>query len=164
MMSRALPPDVSGFDQKAELSADERDALTALGSNLYRRRGHESVSSQWTKIQRLLVPLDAARCMLWRQPTSFPQRRAAIDAVGIVLLQSLEEGTAYWGWPEETWARFIGTGWHAFKKRWPKWLDASVRSDVTAYAYLLCKFDAFHCIGGFNRLALADRVFGREAM
>ena len=38
------------------------------------------------------------------------------------------------------------------------------RPYVAAYGYLLCGFDALHRLGPFNRLALASRVFGREAM
>ena len=43
-------------------------------------------------------------------------------------------------------------------------MDQTVRPDVVAYSYFLCGFDAFHRLDSFNRLALAWRVFGRQAV
>ena len=60
--------------------------------------------------------------------------------------------------------RLIGADRHAFARPWPDWVDQTVRPYVAAYGYLLCGFDALHRLGSFNRLALAWRVFGREAM
>jgi hypothetical protein len=81
-----------------------------------------------------------------------------------VLSRCAEEGTPYWGWPEEAWVRLIGQDRHAFNRPWPGWVDQTVRPYVAAYGYLLCGFDAFHRLGSFNRLALVWRVFGREAV
>jgi hypothetical protein len=81
-----------------------------------------------------------------------------------VLRRCAEEGTTYWGWPEEEWVRLIGEDRSAFGRPWPGWVDQTVRPDVAAYGYLLCGFDAFHRLGSFNRLALAWRVFGRAAV
>ena len=119
--------------------------------------------SEWGAVGRLLAPLDAARLALHRPDTAL-HRRSALDAVGLVLPRCAEEGAAYWGWPEEAWVRLIGQDRHAFARPWPGWVDQTVRPYVAAYGYLLCGFDAFHRLGSFNRLALAWRVFGREAM
>jgi integrase len=163
-----MPPapllDISGFDQTPELSAAEQGALTSLGWHLRRHRSHDATLPEWNIIRRLLLPLDAARFSL-RKPTDTPQqRRAELDAIGCILLHCEAEGTTYWGWCKEDWAQLVGDDWRTFKKPWSTWVDVSVRADVFAYGYMICGFDAFHRIGGFNRLTLADRVFGREAL
>jgi integrase len=155
--------DVSGFDRSPALSPDEQEALASLGWHLRRRRSHDPTLSGWTAIGRLLAPLDAARLALHRPDTAL-HRRSALDAVGLVLSRCAEEGAAYWGWPGEAWVRLIGEDRHAFERPWPGWLDQTVRPYVAAYGYLLCGFAAFHQLGPFNRLALAERIFGREAI
>ena len=155
--------DISGFDRIPVLSCDEREALTSLGWQLRRRRGYDQTLPQWDVIRRLLVPLDAAKLALHRPDTAL-HRRSALDAAGLVLSRCAEEGAAFWSWPEETWVRLIGPNRHAFARPWPDWIDQTVRPYVAAYGYLLCGFDALHRLGSFNRLALAWRVFGREAI
>ncbi|MFC0438026.1 hypothetical protein [Kutzneria buriramensis] len=51
-----------------------------------------------------------------------------------------------------------------FERPWPGWIDGTVRPYVAAYAYLLGGFAAFDQLGGFNRLALTWRVFGKDAV
>ena len=113
---------------------------------------------EWDVIGRLLAPLDVARSALCDRPDAPLHRRSAKDAVGLVLRRCLEEGTAFWGWSEDTWVGLIGEDRHAFARPWPGWVDQTVRPDVVAYSYFLCGFDAFHRLGSFNRLALAWRV------
>ena len=156
--------DVTRFDRTAALSQSEWDALTSLGWQLRRRRSHDAELPEWDVIGRLLVPLDAARSALCDRPDTPLHRRSAKDAVGLVLRRCAEEGTAFWGWSEDAWVRLIGEDRHAFAQPWPGWVDQTVRPDVVAYGYFLCGFDAFYRLGSFNRLALAWRVFGREAM
>ena len=156
--------DVTGFDRTAALSQSERDALTTLGWQLRRRRSHDAELPEWDVIGRLLAPLDAARSELRDRPDTPLHRRSAKDAVGLVLRRCAEEGTTFWGWSDDAWVKLIGEDRHAFARPWPGWVDQTVRPDVVAYGYLLCGFDAFHRLGSFNRLALAWRVFGHEAV
>ena len=156
--------DVSGFDRTPALSPGEREALAFLGWHLRRRRSHDPALPQWRDIHRLLAPLDAARLAMRDQPDTPLHRRSSLDAVGLVLSRCAEEGTAFWGWPEEAWVRLIGEDRHAFERPWPGWLDQTVRPYVAAYGYLLCGFSAFHRLGAFNRIALVERLFGREAV
>src|SRR4051812_6403444 len=160
------PPllDVAPFDRTPVLSRGERAALAALGWQLRRRRSHNATLPEWGAIGRLLAPLDAARLALRDRRDTPLHRRSSKDAVGLVLRRCAEEGTTYWGWPEEEWVRLIGEDRSAFGRPWPGWVDQTVRPDVAAYGYLLCGFDAFHRLGSFNRLALAWRVFGRAAV
>ena len=163
MITSAPLLDVSGFDRSPALSSDEREALASLDWQLRRRRSYDPTLPQWGAVIRLLAPLDAARLAVHRPDTAL-HRRSALDAAGLVLARCAEEGAAYWGWPDEAWVRLIGQNRHAFARPWPDWVDQTVRPYVAAYAYLLCGFDALHCLGSFNRLALAWRVFGREAV
>src|SRR6202789_1561587 len=163
MMTSPVPfLDVAGFDRTAALSQSERDALTSLGWQLRRRRSHDAELPEWKVIGRLLAPLDAARSTLCDLPDTPLHRRSAKDAVGLVLHRCAEEGTAFWGWSEDAWVKLIGEDHHAFARPWPGWVDQTVRPYVVAYGYFLCSFDV-HRLGSFNRLALAWRVFGREA-
>ena len=156
--------DVSGFDATPALSPGEREALTSLGWHLRRRRSYDPALPQWQDIHRLLAPLDAARLAMRDQPDTPLHRRSSLDATGLVLSRCAEEGTAFWGWPEEAWVRLIGEDRHAFERPWPGWLDQTVGPYVAAYGYLLCGFGAFHRLGAFNRIALVERVFGCEAV
>ena len=164
MSTRAPLLDISGFDRTPALSLGEREALASLGWNLRRRRSYDPALPQGQDIQRLLAPLDAARLAMRDQPDIPLHRRSSLDAVGLVLSRCAEEGAAFWGWPEEAWVRLIGEDRHAFERPWPGWLDQTVRPYVAAYGYLLCGFSAFHRLGAFNRIALVERVFGREAV
>lgn len=155
--------DASGFDRTPTLSPDEREALACLGWQLRRRRCHDPALPQWSTVGRLLAPLDAARLALHRPGTAL-HRRSSLDGIGLVLSRCAEEGAAYWGWPEEAWVRLIGEDHLAFARPWPGWVDATVRPYVAAYGHLLCGFDALHRLGAFNRVALAERVFGRDAI
>ena len=137
--------------------------MASLGWQLRRRRGYDQKLSEWGLVGRLLAPLDAANVFMHRPDTAL-HRRSALDAAGLVLSRCAKEDAAYWGWPEEAWVRLIGQDRHAFARPWPDWVDQTARPYVAAYGYLLCGFDALHRLGSFNRLALAWRVFGREAM
>ena len=164
MSTRAALLDISGFDRTPVLSPNEREALTSLGWQLRRCRNDDPMLQEWDAVARLLVPLDAARRALRDCPDTPLHRRSGKDAVALVLRRCAEEGIAYWGWPEEAWVRLIGEDQPSFGRPWPGWVDQTVRPDVAAYSYLLCGFDAFHRLGSFNRLALACRVFGRQAL
>lgn len=93
----STPPllDVSGFDRTPALLPGEREALASLGWQLRRRRSYDPALSRWQDIQRLLVPLDAARLALRDRPDILLHRRSGLDAVGLVLFRSAEEGIAY---------------------------------------------------------------------
>lgn len=159
---RNLQPmlNLAGFDRTPAFAAGERAALSALHWDLRRRRSHNAERLEWAHVDRLLIPLDAARLSLHIPDTQL-HRRSSKDAAGLVLYRCAEEGATYWGWDEDDWVRLIGEDRHAFARRWPGWVDQTVRPYVAAYGYLLCGFDSFHRLGSFSRIALVQRVFGR---
>ena len=156
--------DISGFDQSPTLSADEREALMSLGWHLRRHRSHDAALPEWDKIQRLLAPLDAARLMLRKPLDTQQQRRAAMDAVGFVLLRCVEEVRPIGVGPRRAGGGSSArTGGRSADPGRTGWTHRRAPISIQD-GYLLCGFNAFHCLGGFNRLALAYRLFGREAV
>ena len=157
------PVNLAGYDRRPDLTKTELEALRRLGLNLRRRRCYDREHPGWPVISRLLRPLDDARAALWCPDTPH-HRRAITDAIGLVLLRCAEENTSYWAWSEQDWLRLIGVSVAEFEHPWPGWIDGTVRPYVAAYAYLLSGFTSFDQLGGFNRLALSWRVFGKDAV
>ncbi len=159
----AWPVDTVCYDRRPDLSSAERDALTQLGMNVRRRRGYDRDAPQWRVIARLLRPLDDARAAMWC-PDSRYYQRAITDAIGLILLRCAEDGTSYWGWSAQDWARLIGSGAREFERSWPGWVDGTIRPYITAYAYLLAEFTSFQMLGHMDKLPLAWRVFGKDTV
>jgi len=157
------PLDLARYNRRPTLSGIERGALQRLGNDLRRRRGHDRQAPEWGTIARLLRPLDDARAALWC-PESRYYQRAITDAVGLVLMRCAEEGTAYWGWSDQDWARLIGKSVTEFEQPWPGWIDGTVRPYVVSYAFLLAGFTAFHELGNIDKLPLAWRIFGQDTV
>ncbi len=155
------PVDTVCYHGRPDLSSAERDALTQLGMNVRRRRGYDRDASQWRVIARLLRPLDDARAAMWCPDFRYYQR-AITDAIGLILLRCTEDGTSYWGWSTQDWARLIGSGAREFERSWPGWVDGTIRPYITAYAYLLAEFTSLQMLGHMDKLPLAWRVFGKD--
>ena len=157
----AWPLNMARYDRRPELTGREREALRRLGTNVRRRRGYDRDPPEWQAVGRLLQPLDDARGALW-YPAAPRHRRGATDAIGVVLLRCAEDGSTYWAWSDEEWARLIGADSAEFERPWPAWADGTVRPYVTACAYLVGGFTAFRSIGNFDKVPLARRVFGTD--
>lgn len=111
-------------------------------------------------IARLVRPLDNARQSLFIPDDPY-HHRSALDAVAVILHACATTKHAFWAWSPATWINAVLTPSHrAFRQTYPGWIDAAVRPYAVAIAYLLDCFAAFHLLGGFNRMALANRVFG----
>lgn len=151
------PIDRSAYDRTPALSADEMVALTALGDDVRRWRAARPAVQP---VQRLLRPLAEARAAL-ETPTK--QSRASADAaVAALLYQCAIVGCSYWGWTPATWVRVLGTDQSSFLAAHPRWVDRSARSYLIGLAYLLECFADFDQLGEFKRIAVAEKVFGRE--
>jgi len=157
------PIDLARYNRRPDLAEIELQALRRLGMNLRRRRCYDQDAPEWPAVNRLLRPLDDARAALWCPDTPH-HRRAITDAIGLVLLRCAQENISYWGWSDDDWLRLIGTSVAEFERPWPGWIDGTVRPYVAAYAYLLGGFTGFEQLGGFNRLVLTWRVFGKDTV
>jgi hypothetical protein len=158
----AWPVNTDRYDRSEPLSHSELDALRGLGTDLRRRQG-EGDTLRWRAIARLLRPLDDARASL-RLPAGRRHRRAADDAIALILARCAEAGTTYWGWSAERWLSLAGTTAGQFKRDGPSWADGEVRPYVVAFGYLLAGFDCFSQLGGFNRRELCYKIFGKEVV
>ncbi|MGI8307751.1 tyrosine-type recombinase/integrase [Saccharopolyspora hattusasensis] len=156
------PFDRSRYQQRAELTSQEVAALQQLGTDLRRRSGrHDPQIPAWTAIRWLLRPLDDVRASLWCPDSSY-HRQGVNDAIAIVLLRCAQQSRTFWCWTAEDWLQLIGTSAATFSTSAPGWVDGTARSTLAAYAYLLGGFTAFDRLGGFQRLPLSWRVFGKE--
>ena len=163
--SRWRGVDLGSSDRSGGLTTGEVRALEDLGPQGLRRRRSRGVprrtAPSWRALERLVHPLDAARCALHCGGDA-RHRRGGLDAVALVLEHSLVLGRSYWAWSEEEWAEFLSTDAEAFlaARSWP--CETTVRPFTIAIAYLVAGFDRFDQLGRLNRLSLARLLFGDE--
>ncbi len=153
------PIDLTRFDQTPTLSPPEADALTALGQSVrgWCQPGQQQ-RSIWRALNRLVSPLAAVRAT-W-SPQSSHQRYHADIAVAALLRGCAVEQAPYWAWADSTWVRLLGATRAAFQVVQPPWVDRNARHYVIALAYLLDCFTDLGQLGHYNRLALAEKIFG----
>ena len=152
------PLDLGCYDRSAALTAAERAALHLLGDEArgwwFRpARASAERRAAWTALERLLLPVRAARAAL-----ELPHQAQQIDAniaVGIMLRECGREELSFWGWSPATWIRVLGSSNRAFAAAYPSSRGGSVRHCVMALAYLLHCFDALDDLGRYRRFVLA---------
>jgi integrase len=152
---------LSCFDRRA-LTDIEVDTLRELGpAGLRRSRAHGGATRAplWAELGRLAEPLDEARALL-QHPQQARYRRASAQAAGLVLQHCADTGRVYWTWTREEWARLFRPSAESFLAAQVTPTDTTVRPFLVALGYLLGGFDDFHLLGRFNRLHLAQLVFG----
>ncbi len=91
------PINAECYDRAGPLSPAEQDALACLGTDLRRRHDSDGDALRWRAISRLLRPLDDARDALWL-PEDGWHRRAADDAIAVILLRCEQMQRTYWAW------------------------------------------------------------------
>ena len=153
------PIDLAQYDQTPEVTPREYDALVSLGWDLRRGRTHDPQRPEWDAIARLLRPLDDARMSLCIPGGRYHQR-SVLDAVALILHGCVTRHTTFWTWSPTTWMELFGPDQQTFQRSFPGWLDATVRPYMVGIAYVLGCFAAFDLLGPFNRIALAEKVFG----
>ena len=156
-----------GWDRGRELLDGEAAAITAIGPVGLRRNRATGIprrtARHWDAISRLVAPLDAARAALHHDDD--PKfRRAGAQAAAIVLQQCADTGQAYWSWSSWDWARLAGSSSREFLAARALPTETTVRPFLVALAYLTGGFTGFQHLGMFNRLHLAQLIFGREAV
>jgi hypothetical protein len=157
--------DASGWDRHGGMTACEVTALAEIGPARLRRsraRGARR-SASWKALARLSGPLDQAAAVLHHDHSDV-HRRAAAHAAGIILQHCADTGQAWWAWTSWDWARLAGSGSKAFLDSQALPTEKAVRPFLVALAYLLAGFTDFQHLGMFNRLHLAQLVFGAEAV
>jgi integrase len=157
--------DVRSWDRRGGLTVPEAAALAEVGpAGLRRSRARGTRRSPaWRALARLAGPLDEAVAVL-RHDRSDVHLRAGAHAAGIILQHCADTGRAYWAWTGWDWARLAGSGSREFLDSQPLPTEKAVRPFLVALAYLLTGFDDFQHLGMFNRLHLAQLVFGTGAV
>lgn len=153
--------DLSRYD-RGELTAEELTVLRELGPGGLRRsraRGAAERAALWAGLARLTQPVDDVRTVL-HHPGHARYRRASAHAAGLVLQHCVDTGRAYWAWTRADWATLAAPSAEAFVSARLTPTETTVRPFLVALGYLLGGFDDFHLLGTFNRLHLAQLVFG----
>ena len=161
----AFSLDVSGWDRRSGLTVREAAALAEIGpAGLRRSRARGTRRSRsWQALTRLAVPADQAAAVL-HHDRSDVHLRAGAHATGIILQHCADTGQAYWAWTSWDWGRLAGSGSREFLDSQALPTEKAVRPFLVALAYLLAGFTDFQHLGMFNRLHLAQLVFGTEAV
>jgi integrase len=161
-----FPRAASGWDRRPVLLEGEAEAVAALGPQGLRRYRAKGVPRRtaryWNALARLVAPLDATRATLHHADDDVRYRRAGGHAVAAILAHCAATGRSYWDWKSWDWIGVCGVSSTAFRAAQPLPTETTVRPFVIALAYLLGEFDDFHQLGNFNRLHLANLVFGAE--
>jgi integrase len=152
------PIRLADFDRSGTLSRLEQDTLTpVLTQALLVEPTTQAVLHRLHGIERLCLPLDAAL--------------AALDSSGrydqrvklMVLRHCGLLGSAYWAWDTTTWCRILGTTQQAFfAAHVPKPHCGGERHVLIGVAYLLRCFNDIPALGEVKRVALAEKIFGKE--
>lgn len=165
--SRRLRLETDHFDRTPGLLAQETRALEELDLRQLRRNRARGMprrtAAQWTALERLLGPLDAALAAL-HHDEHISHRRAGTHAVAVVLQHCAATSRAFWGWTAWDWAQVCGPSSEAFRAAQPLPTETTVRPFVIALGYLLGEYTDFQHLGNFNRLHLARLVFGAQSL
>ena len=160
-----LPLEAGEFGRRPGLLTQEAAALAALSPLEMRRNRARGIprrtAGHWTSLVRVVEPLDAARAAL-HHSDDVRYRRAGAHAVAVVLQHCAASGSAWWEWTAWDWAGVCGRSSEAFRVAQPRPTETTVRPFVIALGYLLGEFTDFQHLGNFNRLYLAQLIFGAE--
>ncbi|MGW9032507.1 tyrosine-type recombinase/integrase [Streptomyces sp. NPDC055722] len=156
-----------GFDRRPQLLQQEAAALSALDLQALRRLRARGIPRRtavhWQALSRLVDPLDQARAAL-HDDGEARHRRAGSQAVAAVLANCRSLHRSFWGWTTWDWARLCSSSSAKFRAAQELPTDTTVRPYLIALGYLLGGFADFQHLGNFNRLHLAQLVFGAPAV
>jgi hypothetical protein len=153
------------FDRRPALLTREAVALEALSPLQLRRNRARGIprrtAGRCSALARLVAPLDAARAAV-HHGDDVRYRRAGAHAAAVILQHCAASGRAWWGWTAWDWAAVCGPSSQAFRTAQPLPTETTVRPFTIALGYLLGQFSDFQHLGNFNRLQLAQLIFGAE--
>jgi integrase len=153
----------SGGERRTRLLPEEADALAELSPRALRRHRATGVprrtAPSWRALSQLVEPLDETTKRLHHDDDDLA-RRAGRTAVAAILANCAELERPWWAWTAWDWARLAGPSREAFLTAQPLPTEQSARPFLIALSYLLTGFTDFQHLGNFNRLHLAQLVFG----
>lgn len=152
------PIRIADYDRSSSLTAAEHELLTCkLSGDLRTERGVRTMLGQLAGLERLLTPINDALAVI-------DGRRACGDRVRLILLQGCaERRTTFWAWDETIWRKVLGTNQQVFVSAHDvKPRAAGERQALIAVAYLLRCFRDISSLGEVKRVALAEKIFGKD--
>ena len=154
------PVELNAYDRRPALTEKERRALQALASSRQRwgDGGRQGAGQIRAALQRILQPLEDALAVVWGKPSDKSRAAAAL------LRACHREECAYWGWPPAVWQRILGHTQAQFFRENGSLGNGSGRQYLIAAGYLLGCFRQVRLLGNFDRMALATKVFGQQAV
>jgi integrase len=152
------PMRIADYDRSSSLTAAEHELLTCkLSGDLRTERGVRTMLGQLAGLERLLTPINDALAVI-------DGRRDCGDHVRLILLQGCaERRTTFWAWDETIWRKVLGTNQQVFVSAHDvKPRAAGERQALIAVAYLLRCFRDISSLGEVKRVALAEKIFGKD--
>ena len=152
------PIEVTSYDRRNQLTATERKMLTReLPRAMASERTVKAVLARLSGLERLLAPIADALAVI-------DGKHLYNDRVRLMLLRHCAtRGTSLWAWDATTWHEVIGTTQEAFyAAHVPRPHAGGERQALMAVAYLLHCFHDIPSLGEVKRVALAEKIFGRE--
>ena len=141
------------------LTACEREAIRSFlerrASPLLRYKPSAVLAA---RLERLLRPLH--HVFDWQNT----EPAYSGPATAVMLRECLTFERPYWAWTAEEWLVVLGRSSLEFRARQRPRVSQSVRIEIAAVAYLFGWFREVMALGGFQRAALARRVFGTAAI
>lgn len=147
------PLDLGAYDHAAPSAAELREIGTLLKQEW---RGRYRTNLWIPRLERIVRPiLDALNLF---EPVG--QNRSSI--LWIVLTEMLARRSSLWSWSPRNWATVCCANRPAFNERYG--VAGTARLPFLAVALLLKRPVKLECCGVFERILLAQKVFGREAV
>lgn len=148
------------YDKCTGLTQAEQKALQSLVESRSRwgAGGREGAAQMRSALHRLLQPIEDALAVTAGNPSSRDMAAAAL------LRACRREQQAFWAWPAQSWQRILGGTQEQFFCENGSLVDGAGRQYMIAAAYLLGCFRQVRLLGNFDRVALAQKVFGAAAV
>jgi integrase len=152
------PIETANYDRRSRLAATEQKVLTQeLPLAIANERTIGAMLGRLSGLDRLLAPIDDALAAI-------DGTHLYDDRVRLMLLQHCAARCkSFWAWDAATWRIVLGTTQAAFfAAHTPKPHAGGERHALIAVAYLLRCFNDVPSLGELKRVALAEKVFGKE--
>lgn len=152
------PIQITDYDCRSRLTTTEQRVLTReLPRVMETERTVRAMLVKLSGLERLLTPINDALAIV-------DGKRVYGDRVRLMLLQHCAmQRTTFWAWDATVWRTVIGTTQEAFyAAHVPKPYAGGERQALMAVAYLLRCFGDIPSLGGVKRVALAEKIFGKE--
>lgn len=155
------PIDVARYDRAASLSPAEREHLGRLVAR-FAAGGRGWHKEARPALRRLLRPLHDTLDHLGAVATEKRKYTVRTTVVCLLVRAMHRHDRSFWAFPAETWHEMLGGDYYAYVRQ--HGVTANARQQLVAVAYLLCGFDGLHTLGRLAHHALAEKVFGADAV